>query len=91
MHDLYHSKCKKTLGGMLEKGPPIWFKDTALPVPDGTHILAFRVGDREIMAIYDGAVQDQAHDELWEHVRTTIADRINIMTPAEEAGDQSDD
>jgi len=91
MHDLYHSKCKKTLGGMLEKGPPIWFKDTALPVPEGSHIVAFKLGNREIMAIYDGAVQGLEHEKLWNHVRTTIANRIAIMTPAEATGDQSDE
>jgi hypothetical protein len=91
MHDLYNSKCKKTLGGMLECGPPIWFVDTALPVPEGAYVTKFRIGNREIDAIYDGAVRGAEREELWSHVRAVIRERIGIMTIAEAAGDQDDD
>jgi len=87
MKDVYNSKCKKTLNGMMESGPPVWFSDKALPVPEGAHVFQFRNNGREIDAIYDGAVRGNERQQLWDHVKEAIQQRISLMTTTEEEGD----
>lgn len=81
---IYKSKCKKTLGEMIVNGPPIWFKDAALPVPEGAHITHFLVDGVEISAMYEGAVTGEERQKLWDSLKVVVDQRINIMNPNDE-------
>jgi len=81
---IYTSKCKKTLGEMIVNGPPIWFKDAALPVPDGAHITHFLVNNVEMSAMYEGAVTGEERQKLWDSLKVVVDQRINIMNPNDE-------
>lgn len=89
---IYKSKCKKTLGEMIVNGPPIWFKDAALPVPEGAHVSHFlvvtfsfeNVHEVEISAMYEGAVIGEERQQLWDNLRTVVDQRISIMNPNDE-------
>lgn len=81
---IYTSKCKKTLCEMIINGPPIWFKDAALPVPDGAHITHFLVDGIEISAIYEGAINGEERQKLWDSLKIVVDQRTNIMNPNDE-------
>jgi len=89
---IYKSKCKKTLGEMIVNGPPIWFKDAALPVPDGANITHFlvvtfsneNVHEVEISAMYEGAVTGEERQKIWDSLKVVVDQRISIMNPNDE-------
>jgi hypothetical protein len=79
MKAVYNSKCKIELAGIVEKGPPVWFTDKGLPVPDGEHVTLFRSIDGETVAQYVGAVTGEERDKLWETVKFAVNERIKYM------------
>lgn len=79
MEKVYTSKCKKELGGMIESGPPIWFTDAALPVPDGEHIIKFKTNNGEIDAIYVGATQGDERQKIWDHIKEVMTQRMKFF------------
>jgi len=79
MERMYVSKCKTELGRMVEMGPPIWFVDSALPVPDGEHVTKFKTNTGEISAMYKGALQGEERQKKWDHMKDVINERMKFF------------
>lgn len=96
MERIYQSKCRHELNGMLTSGPPRWYKDEALPVPEGAHVTRFRrmvngVID-EVPALYAGAPEhEEDRERIWADVEAKIQERIRFIAIAEGRDPNSDD
>jgi len=63
--------CKRQMRRFIERGPPIWLSDQALPVEDGEHItnVWFSSENTTESAKLTGALVGQERKELWNHYK----------------------
>jgi hypothetical protein len=66
--------CKAHLRRLITEGPPLYLKDKTFEVPEGQHIskVWFKSEDKEIDAIYEGALQGEEREEMWNHHRAVF-------------------